>query len=445
MSPSAQLFPGLSFAGSKRSYLGLCYILLLFLPFALPHGPLLAADLLAPLMALLLCWQWRAGLRVCREQGYALPIFLILAGIATLLHLVRGSGSLYDFSVFAYMALLYVYFRLHPPGASLQKYLGLGMLPSLLLGFFYACLSLWLAWLPELGLFYRDPYSAERGLSLLALRYQFFFNNPNLLGSFYVLPIALVCPWLTELAKKCRGAKNRLVLAAAVVLLLLPLYSSASKHMLLSFALLCAVPLQAWPELRRPLQRLLLPGLALFALLCLLTVLLPVFPLSGQFPYINVKHQSNYSIHQEIYLKMLSMKRTNWVWGLGNRGCREAYPQLADRDKIEYVMQQYNSPHWVQPFCSFMDPHQEYLNLASLFGLPALLAMLCFWLRLSRQKNEYLRFFCLALLLCCFWDDLLSKRWLWVTAALLYSRENKHEETGMDTKAENKDMPVNLP
>jgi len=199
-------------------------------------------------------------------------------------------------------------------------------------------------------------------------------------------------------------------------------YSYLSKHMLLSFALLCAVPLQAWPELRRPLQRLLLPGLALFALLCLLTVLLPVFPLSGQFPYINVKHQSNYSIHQEIYLKMLTMNRTNWVWGLGNRGCREAYPQLADRDKIEYVMQQYNSPHCIEPYSQFMDPHNEYLNIASLFGLPALLACLLFWLKHVKKGRTGTLLFCLALLACCFWDDLLSKRWIWTAFALQANR-----------------------
>lgn len=428
MSYFKSLFPGSSVADRCRSCLGLLYILLLFLPVALPYQPLLVADLLAPFMALLLCWQWRDVLRVCREHNFTLPAFLALAGIATFFHLLRGSGNLYDLAIFTYMAMIYVYFRLNPATAATQQWLGLAGLIILLLGFFYACLALCLPWLPDWGFFYRDPYSAGRGLKLLGLRYQFLFANPNLLGSFYVLPISLAFPWLVALAKKCNNVKSRLSLAAGAVLLLLPLFSSASKHMLMSFALLCAVPLQAWPEIRRPLKKLLMPGLILFALLCLLTVLLPVFPLSKQFPYINIKYQGNYTIHQEIYLKMLTMNRSNWLLGLGNKGCREAYPQLADRDKIEPILKNYNFMHCIEPYSQFMDPHHEYLNIASLFGLPALICCMAFWLKhLDKRRSEML-LFCAALLFCCLWDDLLSKRWLWLTLATLANRGQQSNE-----------------
>ena len=65
-----------------------------------------------------------------------------------------------------------------------------------------------------------------------------------------------------------------------------------------------------------------------------------------------------------------------------------------------------------------MDPHNEYLNTASLFGLPALLffllAGLCLCRDAIRAGNLPALCLCLAIGAACLWDDLASKRWIWL-------------------------------
>jgi len=255
----------------------------------------------------------------------------------------------------------------------------------------------------------------------LAVRYQFLFSNPNLLGSFYILPVALVQPWLLQKIRGIRTLKQALLLFCCLGICLVPLVSTASKHALMTLAILAGTVLDAWPEKRKLLQPILVTALSLFAILCLLTVLWPVFPISGKFPYLNFRHQGNYTIHQEIYLKMLLSDKTSWLTGLGSDGIRQQYPLLADREKISSIMEQYRSPHWVEPFCTYMDPHHEYLNLATLFGVPAMLCCFAFWMAHLKSKHRLLLLFIPAVLFCCLWDDLLSKRWLWMTLAILHA------------------------
>ncbi len=394
------------------------YILLTFL--AIPCFPPLAAqDFLAPLLAAYVFWHWRQAKRFLCESGCTLPAFLMLALVSSLYHLSRNSGGFYDFSVFSYMALLYIFFRMLPADNRMLQRLGLFMLLILLAAFCFGTLALIFPALPGKSLFYLDPHSGSRGLNLLSVRYQFLFSNPNLLGSFYILPLALVQPWLLQQFRRCRTPKHILLLLCCLGLCLIPLVSTASKHALMTLAILAGTVLDAWPEKQKLLQPALIAALLLFAILCLLTVLWPVFPISGKFPYLNFRHQGNYTIHQEIYLKMLMTDKASLLTGLGSEGIRRQYPQHADRKKITAIMGQYHSPHWVEPFCTYMDPHHEYLNLTSLFGVPAMLCCFAFWLGHLKRKQRILLLFIPAVLCCCLWDDLLSKRWLWMTLAIL--------------------------
>ncbi len=410
----ASIFP----APSSGCWLAVGYLLLLALNVGL-HPPLLAADLLAPLLALTLVWQGRKTLAIIREKHFALPIFLSLAFLSSVYHTSRGSGNFYDFAVFSYMALLYVSFRLLPLDKRQQGFLGLGILLLLWFGFVVGGLSFCFPRWPGKALFFQDPHSAARGLNFLAVRYQFLFSNPNLLGSFYVLPIALLQPRLRQLCRASRTTGQWLLLLSLTGILLLPLFSTASKHLLLTLAVLAGTLLEAWPEKRRWLAPPAGAALLLLASVSLLTVIWPVFPLRRQSPYLNLRYQGNYTIHQEIYLKMLAADKSSWLTGLGARTARQRYPDFADRDKIASIMAEYQSLHCVEPYCSFMDPHNEYLNLATLFGLPAAICCFAFWLQSGQPSREGLLLFLLALLFCCLWDDLLSKRWLWVSLALM--------------------------
>jgi hypothetical protein len=403
-------------------YLAALYLLLTF--FAITCFPPLAAqDFLAPLLALYLLCHCRQVRPILAESSFFLPAFLLLALTSSLYHASRGSGGFYDLAVFAYMALLYLFFRLLPSGKSLfWQGLGLSMLLVLLGTFAIGAMALLFPVLPGKGLFYFDPYSGSRGLNLLTLRYQFLFNNPNLLGSFYILPLALAQPWLLQKMRNCRSPRQVLLLFASIGLCLLPLISTASKHALMSLAILGGTMLEAWPNKGKRLQIPVVCAIILFAAVCLLTVLWPIFPISGKFPYLNFQHQGNYTIHQEIYLKMLSSDKCGWLAGLGSKSIRQCYPQFADREKIASIMERYHSPHWVEPFCTYMDPHQEYLNLASLFGIPAMLCCFAFWLWHLQGKRPAMLLFIPAVLICCLWDDLLSKRWLWITLAIMGTR-----------------------
>ena len=85
-----------------------------------------------------------------------------------------------------------------------------------------------------------------------------------------------------------------------------------------------------------------------------------------------------------------------------------------------------------EQYATFMDPHNGYLDLTAHFGVPALLLALAFlgrqgW-RAWRFRRAELGFFLLALGFALMWDDLFSKRWIWVGLALL--AKTAMDETG---------------
>lgn len=402
----------------------LLYLISLFFDFRLVP-PLCDHDLLAPVMLLHL-WLHRHELPAFfQERGHLLPGFLLLAGISTFYHLLRGTGGLYDLAVFAYMAILYLYFRLALPSPALRFRLGLGMLAILTLAYLAGLLLQNSA--ESLGrlLFHLDPEMHHKGTAFLARRYMFFFLNPNQLGSFYALPVALLLPGLQQRAARFCRWWQWLLLALASAICLMPLLSSTSKHAILTLALLCgfvaSLPvLQRW----RPARWAWMP-LVLFGLLSLTTVLFRTFPLSERFPWLNLRERGNYTIHQEIHLKSTLSRFSSILLGNGDKSRRLLYPQYADRATVTRILRRYDAEAFTDVYCSYMDPHNEYINLAAMFGLPAMLFALAFWLRLAgfgyQRQNWPLLYYCIGVLFACLWDDLLSKRWVWITLAILIS------------------------
>ena len=98
---------------NAMSWLALVYLVALFLAIPL-RDQLLAADLVAPLMI----WQlWRKReelLEVLLDEGKWLMLAFAWMCLAVATQFVRGTGSLYDFAVFGYMAVIYCFYRVAP-------------------------------------------------------------------------------------------------------------------------------------------------------------------------------------------------------------------------------------------------------------------------------------------------------------------------------------------
>jgi len=157
-----------------------------------------------------------------------------------------------------------------------------------------------------------------------------------------------------------------------------------------------------------------------------LTVLFPFFPLRLGFPFINCRTPGMYMVHQKAYLEMALLDRQAALFGLGRTAVVERYPDLVDRGLAVTVLAEYHMDELLPSFIAYMDAHCEYLNLATAFGLPALAALAAFLAMLARragasslEPGRLLLFFVAGLCMACLWDDLLSKRWIWLTLGLL--------------------------
>ena len=75
-----------------------------------------------------------------------------------------------------------------------------------------------------------------------------------------------------------------------------------------------------------------------------------------------------------------------------------------------------------------MDPHCEYLNLATLFGImPMLLAL--FYLVYVPRRNLLGMLWIGGIMGSMLWDDVLSKRWSWIGIAIIVAiNEYKRSE-----------------
>lgn len=405
----------------------LAYITLLFLNIPL-RGPFFAADLLAPAIAIMLL-ERRVFTALRRPPYPALLSFLAIAAVTTLSHAIgTGGDNGYNLAVFLYLAGLFIFVRENPPPRKLLAYYGAAL-----------CALILLAWLAELAAFivcdrgtlgfsYISTQMDNTAMSFLSRRFAFTFQNPNTLGSFYVLPVAMLLHGLAPQARRFTQ-KQWLLCLLGLGLCLLPLIHSFSKHAILTGAVMLAFLTDACRPRRPRLSRWSWLLIIAVGLVCTATVLWVVFPLKSQWPFINTT-SGMYMIHQSIYAKMTTSTAKGFLLGHSPGEIARLYPQFADRDAIRNTLEHYNAADVLDSFASFMDPHQEYLNILSLFGIGALVAMLAFWIRCGIKASTLARYFLIALAFCCLWDDLLSKRWLWLTAAiLLQSNRDAQNET----------------
>jgi hypothetical protein len=407
----------------ERFYTGAGWLYLALLPCHLRLvGPLYVHDLLIPLFlaAVLQRADWRRWLRL---PDAALAAFGAWCGLATLTRL-PGWPDAYELGIFAYMGLLYAFFsRTSFSSRGLWRYA------------LAVALALWgVAGVQIMTGFGQAP-SAYAGtpLGFLAVRYGFTFANPNLLGSFCVLPVACALLGLARTDDAGQGTDavpRRRLLALAVLLLALgvPLLLTASRHLLLSGALVLAVLTSLVPDTHRHLaRRAAALALALVFGLFYLTILFPVFPLQTHAPFVNCRTPGMYTIHQDAYLNLILLEARAPLVGLGRTAVRQRYPEAVNPNLARRVLAEYRMDFLYPSFLTYMDAHNEYLNLATAFGLPAVAALYAFLWLLARNARhaardivaDLLTALVLGLCLASLWDDLLSKRWIWATLGLL--------------------------
>lgn len=110
-------------------------------------------------------------------------------------------------------------------------------------------------------------------------------------------------------------------------------------------------------------------------------------------------------------------------------GIVENYPRLAAHDLIMSVLHQYRQENLVEVFARYMDAHNEYLNIGAIFGVPAMFSMYLFWFKAPGSINSrcafekrIILFYVAAIFIVSLWDDILSKRWIWISLGILLSR-----------------------
>lgn len=200
-------------------YLSIAYIVLLFLQIpVIAGGGVLAADVGFIALAVSLLPQWRPRSRnMLSDRGlFWLVAFLGLATLATLLH-----GGIYNLAVFAYMAAIYIVFSEPMLNQREAFFLGMFLLGTLLAAYCVAWVWRFFSANPACdaaGLFYIDRYLTPDRHGILGARFQCLFNNPNLLGSFYILPVALCFGTLKAKVMPRLTTLPRLLLALAATL-----------------------------------------------------------------------------------------------------------------------------------------------------------------------------------------------------------------------------------
>ena len=398
-----------------------CALLFLAIPL---RAPLMLFDLLAPLMVWQ-AWRKRREWTEALDLGHPLAWLILASGwvlLSSVLQHFRGGAPFYDTAIFLYLPLAALFYYVTPlPDARICARTGAILLGLCLLAFLLG---------GRLGgalaerLFYTEEHLVASG-EALARRFQFLFTNPNLLGSAFALPLLLLLPALQR-RLETGTPKTWLLTALALLAACLPLLATASKHLLLSFGL-CLGLLAASPPLRR-FGRKAAPSLTAAAgLLMALTVWFRTYPALHEPPWIDFHGRSNYSTHQEVYLDIIAHEGpAGWAWGHAGDELRRLYPAHADPDKIAAILEPYYGHGLDEIFATFMDPHNEYLNTASLFGIPALLlylaAALCLCRNALREGNTPALCLLVALAFACLWDDLASKRWVWLYLGLLMRR-----------------------
>ncbi|GEM_PF-3754327 len=408
------------------SWVALAYLVLAFLAIPL-HGKALLCDCLAPIM-LWQCWRKRSELlKLLREwHGILLAITLGWMALATGMHCLQGQCAFFDLAVFLYMGVVFAFYSVTPLPSTKHCAVAGGILLGLTLAGYLAtkCVDVRGTCLERL--LYFDKHFALLEPNALVTRYQFLTTNPNLLGGAYLLPALLLLPTLQEALQK-RSWRSLAVAVLLTLLGILPLLGTASKMSVMTFGLLAgayaSIPFLA-PIRPRILATI---AVAAFGLLCLTTVLFQTYPALQEAPWVDFSKRGNYSVHQEIYGEILCDSGVGGkLFGHSPQELHELYPKYADESHIREILEPYGFGQDAPLYCTFMDPHNEYLNTASFFGVPALLAMLAFLGMLlvyavkSRDLSAALML--LGVFFCFFWEDAASKRSLWIALGIVASR-----------------------
>ena len=356
-----------------------------------------------------------------------LVVFAGLCVFTTFTHF-GGQRDLYELAVFAYVAFLYVFFSVWPVDrALLWRYAlavgvgacGVALLQGVAGGF--------------------QVHHAYEGstLDFLARRLQLTFDNPNQLASFMVLPVACgLCALACRPREESRIVWRRGLLL--MVLLGLPLLLTASRHLILTAALTLGFVCARVPA---PSRRLVTWGswvaLAAVCLLFWLTILYPFFPLRSEAPFFTCSTHGMYTIHQAAYWRIVTLDPRSLLFGVGSSSVRALYPLVVDAQTAHAILAQYRMEHLVGTFLTYMDAHNEYLNLAAHFGLPAMASCFAFLVSLAWRPGHangtpvarMLPFLIAAIAAACLWDDLLSKRWIWITLGLMSAQAGGRPQT----------------
>ena len=411
--------PALEDFGRRSMFpVGLAYLLILPLDIHLA-GPIGLHDVLAPWMAFCLLTQIDMR-RFLVLPDRLLAVFVALCLFTTCLHF-QGIRDLYEVLVFAYVAFLYVFFSLWPAEPRWLRRYGVAVAATACAG---AALRLLLG-----GFTVHQAYEGST-LAFLCRRLQLTFDNPNQLASFLVLPATCLAASIV-LRPRTSFRREMRENGLPAMLLGLPLLLTASRHMILTAALALGTLAFRLPGRWRSRGTWCAwMGLTGIAILFYLTILFPFFPLQRQAPFFNHHTYGMYTIHQAAYWRLATLDRKAGLFGIGATAVHKLYPLVVDPHAARRILAEYRTENLLDSFLVYMDAHNEYLNMAVMFGMPAVLVVFLFFLALAAnagrsvvdRRTRLLPFLVAGIAVACLWDDLLSKRWIWISLGILASR-----------------------
>ena len=404
------------------SWIALLFAAVVFLTIPL-HGKVLFSELFAPFMLYRI---WRQRKSLMRPEFIPLGIAFCWMILATIVHILNGSGGIYDLAVFLYMGVIFAFYSCTELPKGKWCAITGGCLLALTVIALLATKFFNIDGTFMEGFLYHDIHFARLEDNALVTRFQFLSSNPNLLGGAYVIPTLILLPALTDALK----SSSWKVLACACLLTIigiLPLFATASKMSVMTFGLLAGA-FASIPFLQPTKPRFWMSSAVIaFGLLCVITVLFRTYPALQKPPYVDFSHRGNYSVHQQIYGKILLDNGIGGaLFGHSATELHELYPKYADVQEITEILEPYGFAPEAQLYCEFMDPHNEYLNTISFFGVPALLALVAFMITMichAFRKNELsMALLVIGALFCGFWEDAASKRFIWIALGIAASR-----------------------
>ena len=413
--------------GRYIPFIGILYIWLI--PFDINvKGQFFMHDILVPFMGLLLIriMFQKYGLFL-RTPSIFFLLFILLAGFLTA-YRYHSLLDLYEFSIYLYVIIVFLFFYFFPLTEKQLIYYGIVILLAMLLSFL-------LVYLPNPPV--SMPSYENSTLSFLTTRFRFTFGHPNMLGSFFVLPIT--CLLLGIFRYSRTWSLLQLVLFSALLTICcIPLFFAVSRDMLLTFAVIFGW-LLSHPQLPYRKVTILLVVVAFCSIFMIfyLTVIFPFFPLRNSFPYINVDSYGMYMMNHIIYFRIVVDDAWSFFLGLGKSNVVESFGEFVDIAEMTQILGQYNMAETVTARSIYHDSHNEYLNLITNFGVIATMLLYFGIFTSPRLLNSsvsnkgifiMLVFLIIAILCVSLWRDILSKRWIWITLAIIISSANQFEK-----------------